>query len=115
MGLYLCLFDGDEEIDAVEVGPYSKFERLRELIVGHLEDGQRGSRYPTLMDHSESDGQWSPGDLEALAVELADICSRSTEESGIRQITDADDGPVIDALARLVQLARDWELPILFQ
>ena len=32
MGLYLCIFDEDEEVDGVEVGLYSDFNALRDYV-----------------------------------------------------------------------------------
>lgn len=81
MGLYLCVFggpDGDDELDGVDVGAYSDFGRFRSVVAQHLEPGGWGSRFPVLMLHPDSDGEWSPQESEALAAELATI----TEELG---------------------------------
>ena len=41
MGLYLCVFDNDDELEGVEVGSYSDFDFFRstvtELLEGFLE------------------------------------------------------------------------------
>jgi len=53
MGLYLCVFDGEEELDGVEVGFYADFGTFRNAVVRHLENGKAGSRFPTLIHHSQ--------------------------------------------------------------
>lgn len=73
MGLYLCVFSseaGDDEIDGVEVGSYDDFHDFRLAVAQGLENGQWGSRFPVLMSHPDSDGEWSPADAIALAGEL---------------------------------------------
>ena len=63
MGLYLCIFASDlddEEIDGVEVGAYDDFDLLRTTVAQQLEAGHWGSRFPVLMSHPDSDGEWSP-------------------------------------------------------
>ena len=60
MGLYLCIFagdDGDEELDGMEVGGYDDFGEFRDLIARLLEDGTwksvlghiRGEAHPPLL------------------------------------------------------------------
>ncbi len=71
MGLYLAVFDDDEELEGVEVGSYDDFSWFRNTIVDRLEEGVAGSRFPTLIKHSHCDGQWSPSEAVALKVELA--------------------------------------------
>jgi hypothetical protein len=53
MGLYLAVFDGDDEVDGVEAGPYADYNALRDYIVDVLENGRAGSRFPTLVMHSD--------------------------------------------------------------
>jgi len=45
VGLYLCIFDGDEEVDGVEVGAYADYNALRDYVVRELETGRAGSRF----------------------------------------------------------------------
>ncbi len=78
MGLYLCVFDGDEEVDGVEVGRYADFNALRGYIVKELEGGVAGSRFPTLIMHSDSDGEWSCEDAAKLITELTEIVALMT-------------------------------------
>jgi hypothetical protein len=76
MGLYLALFDGGDELDGVEVGSYSDFGAFRDAVVAHLEEGVTGSRCPTLIMHSDSDGQWTPAEAADLERELQTIRTR---------------------------------------
>ena len=39
VGLYLCAFIDDEEIEGVEVGSYADFNCFREAVVAVVEDG----------------------------------------------------------------------------
>jgi len=76
MGLNLCVFDvstddGDdpEELAASEVGHYSDFGSFRDTIARHL--GR--AKYPTLMEHSDCDGEWMLDELPRLKAELGEI------------------------------------------
>ncbi|KAE8762008.1 hypothetical protein FSO04_01255 [Paraburkholderia madseniana] len=75
MGLYLCIFDGQEEVEGVEIGTYADFNGLREYLVTELEGGRAGCRFPTFILHSDSDGEW--GDLACIDLrnELNEIIS----------------------------------------
>ena len=76
MGLYLCVFasaDDDEEIDGVEVGSYDDFYALRTAVANELEGGDWSSRFPILMSHSDSDGEWSANEAGELSNELRTI------------------------------------------
>jgi Immunity protein 70 len=70
MTLYLCIFDQDTELDGVTVGHYSDFGVFRDYIAHHLEKGARGSRFPTLMLHSDCDGEWTARECLKLKEEL---------------------------------------------
>ena len=138
MGLYLAIFDYDEnELDGVEVGLYADFKTFREAVAGSLENGVYGSRFPTLMLHTDCDGQWSPREAAALEKELKEIGARFRElppiplssdwknqvaETFSIQIQslydcffDVDGEPLIDRLIGLSQLSQAKSLPILFQ
>jgi hypothetical protein len=71
MSLYLCVFAGNEEADGVEVGAYADFNALRHVVARDLEGGVAGSRFPTLMLHSDCAGAWSVADCAKLRLELA--------------------------------------------
>jgi hypothetical protein len=76
MGLYLCVFagdDDDEELDGVEVGGYDDFGEFRDLITRLLENGIWASRFPVLMNHPDSAGEWGPAQASQLQRELTVI------------------------------------------
>jgi len=137
MGLYLCVFDGDEELDGVEVGSYDDFHFFRSLVTERLEDGELGSKYPVLLHHSDCDGEWSAEECEDLARELESIASaflklppvpynsawqeRVAASEGLNAgslyecIIDVDGKPLLDRLVGLCLLAKSRGGPILFQ
>ncbi len=138
MGLYLAVFDDGEELEGVEVGSYADFEALRSAIAEHLEGRQRGSRFPTLMLHSDCDGSWSPEESSRLEKELREIgkAFRSLPpvkfESGSWQhdvaktfgieprnlyesFFDVDGEPLIERLLQLAQVSQKHDKDILFQ
>lgn len=137
MGLYLCIFDGDAELDGVEVGSYADFSAFRSAVATHLEGGAEGSKYPTLMLHSDCDGQWSPQEAALLQSELTAITEKFMQLPpeplgegsrpdvakmyGLRPSNlygcffDVDGEPLLDRLMGLVQLSIERSLPILFQ
>jgi hypothetical protein len=72
MSLYLCIFDGEDEVTGWVLGHYSDFGCFRDVITAKLGAGD----YPTLMLHSDCDGEWSPQDLRTLRSELQAIAER---------------------------------------
>jgi len=137
MGLYLCIFDGDDELGGVEVGSYADFGTFRDAIASHVEGGVEGSRCPTLMLHSDCDGEWSPEESSMLQTELVTITERFMElppeplgdgwksevakAFGLRPTSlyecffDVDGEPLLDRLMGLAQLSVKRSLPIMFQ
>ena len=137
MGLYLCVFDGAEEIDGVEVGPYADYNALREFVVRELESGTVGTRFPTFVRHSDCDGEWSVAECQALRTELAQIAAAlktlpaqpfpskwqgavakslgTSPHDAFESFLDVDGEFLIDRLRHLVELALQHRLPILFQ
>ena len=137
MGLYLCIFDGDEEVDGVEVGPYADFDVFRDCIVRELEGGNAGSKFPTLILHSDCDGEWSPSEAGELEKELMTIGNKFRRLPPIpissdwrRQVVkrfglqinnlydcffDVDGEPLLERLINLAKLSQQRNLPILFQ
>jgi hypothetical protein len=82
MGLYLCVFgprasddEDPEELAATEVGHYSDFGCFRDTIARHL--GR--ARYPTLMEHSDCDGEWALEELPRLRDELRQVAGAFRE------------------------------------
>lgn len=65
-----------EELDGVEVGGYADFSAFRDAVVSNLEGGEPGSQFPTLILHSDCDGQWTPSEAAALERELETIGAR---------------------------------------
>lgn len=138
MGLYLAVFDGDEEVDGVEVGGYDDFGVFRNAVIRNLEGGAAGSRFPTLILHSDCDGHWTPHEAAALENELTIISSlfrelppillspdgwqtRVAATFGIQIKTiydcfyDIDGEPLLERLIGLATLSQARNLPILFQ
>jgi hypothetical protein len=137
MGLYLCVFDDDDELDGVEVGSYSDFAFFRSCVTNVLEGENGGSRFPTLILHSDSDGEWSCMECESLRCELMVIASEFKKLPGIpfhsewqQQVggslglkseslydsfIDVDGELLLDRLIQLSNLAVERALPILFQ
>ncbi|QYG08027.1 Imm70 family immunity protein [Janthinobacterium sp. PAMC25594] len=73
MGLYLCVFDGDEELEGVEVGSYADFNFFRDAVAATVETGTVGTVCPVLNTHSDSDGEWTSQEAERLLAELMQI------------------------------------------
>ena len=137
MGLYLCVFDGDNELDGVDVGSYEDFNFFRSAVVDKLEGGKAGTTYPTLIIHHDSDGEWTTTQCKELEKELQSIAVafRVLPPSSFNSVwqqeaanlislqplnlydsfIDVDGEPLIDRLLTLCQLAQEYRQPILFQ
>jgi len=137
MGLYLCVFDGEEELEGVEVGSYDDFAYLRDAVCQHLEGGEPGSRFPTLMLHSDSDGSWTFREALVLKREIEEVARafeqlppiqfnsswqrEASKMVGLRPRTlrdcfiDVDGEPLLERLVGLCEVAMESRLPILFQ
>ena len=141
MGLYLCVFaspNDDDEIEGVEVGSYDDFHQLRSTVAERLEGGMWASRFPVLMSHVDSDGEWTPQEASQLRVELRTIEDELavlpptgfTEGSWQREVAtmvglapeslvdcfiDVDGEPLIERLRELAEIAIDRGCPISFQ
>jgi len=137
MGLYLCVFDGDEELEGVEVGPYADFNVFRDTVAALLENGDAGSLFPVLNTHSDCDGEWTAQEAERLFVELAQIEATlrkhpptpftadwkhaAAKTFGIAPDTlldcffDIDGEPLVERLRGLAQVSVSSGQPILFQ
>ena len=137
MGLYLCIFDDEDELDGVEIGLYADFGAFRSAVAMHVEGGVEGSRCPTLMLHSDCDGQWSPEEAVRLQTELTVIAERFMElppeplgdgwksevarDFGLRPSSlydcffDVDGEPLLERLMGLAKLSVERNLCILFQ
>jgi hypothetical protein len=126
MSLYLCVFAGEQEMEGVEVGPYSDYNALREYIVRELEGGAPGSRFPSFILHSDCDGEWSVDECRKLHSELAGIgaamkslpplaAAGSLPRNAFESFVDVDGQCLIDRLINLVEVALQKGRPILFQ
>lgn len=137
MGLYLAIFDDGSELDGVEVGTYSDFSAFRNAVVSNLENGAAGSKFPTLILHSDCDGQWTPTEAALLEKELETISARFRELPPIPLVADwqkqvardfgiqiknlydcffdVDGEPLLERLNDLARVSQARNLPILFQ
>jgi hypothetical protein len=119
VSLYLCIFDNDlddDELEGVEVGSYTDFHEFRLAVNKELERGPWGSRFPTLMNHHDSDGQWSPDEARLLERELTAIREgvRSAWPAA-RAYLDVNGAPLVDRLIELAALSAVTGRPIWFQ
>ncbi|HET9711674.1 MAG TPA: Imm70 family immunity protein [Pyrinomonadaceae bacterium] len=137
MGLYLCIFDGDEDIDGLEVGSYADYNVFRDYVVRELEGGKAGSRFHTFVMHSDSDGEWSVEECYRLRDELSAIVKAmktrppvefSSEwqrviaksvglvpQNAFESFIDVDGEFLLERLQDLVEKGISKKLPILFQ
>ncbi len=137
MGLYLCIFDDDEDVDGVEVGTYADYNALRDYIVRELEAGRAGSRFPTFVLHSDCDGEWSVPECQSLQSELGEIAAGLKErpavaffsdwqravaksiglapQNAFESFIDVDGEFLLERLQNLAKYALERRLPILFQ
>ncbi len=137
MSLYLCIYSGDREVDGVEVGPYADFNAFRSAVARELGAGKEGGPCPTLLAHSDCDGEWSPEDCDRLRRELAAItavlgkrpavgfpsgwqreAARSTglePRNALECFVDVDGELLVERLQHRAEVAVQRQLPILFQ
>lgn len=85
MGLYLCIFEDEDEIDGVEVGGYADFGALREYVTRELEGGRLGA----------SNGL--------------------TPKNAFESFIDVNGQFLLDRMQALAKLSVERDLPILFQ
>jgi immunity protein 70 of polymorphic toxin system len=139
MGLYLCVFssdDRDDDLDGIEVGSYDDFGTFRDEVHGRLEAGENwGALFPTLLEHSDCDGEWTVDECRTLGDELATIRwafaamdppaysgwqAEAAEHAGHRPANFAEyfidiDGEILlDRMSDLAQLAIEAGRPITF-
>jgi hypothetical protein len=137
VGLYLTIFDGDEELDGVEVGSYEDFGAFRDSVTTVAENGNCGDVCPVLIYHSDCDGQWVAEDSAALLKELQIIEARFrnappielnsdwkkevARTHGLRLVSlydcffDIDGEPLVERIRGLAQRSSMHNVPILFQ
>jgi hypothetical protein len=116
MSLYLCVFDGGDELAGVEVGSYADFNALRAAIAREFEGGAVGSKFPELMLHSDCDGEWSVEECARLREELRTLVDEARNRPALfGSFLDVDGRPLLESLLGLAEFALRRRLPILFQ
>jgi hypothetical protein len=137
MGLYLCVFEKDSELDGLEVGSYADFNFLREQIIAVVEQGKFGTRCPVFVKHPDSDGEWTPQQSSDLLDELdliegafanaPPVAFNSEWKKNVAKtygispqnlldcFFDVDGEPLLARLKGLAKLSAERGAPILFQ
>jgi hypothetical protein len=130
MSLYLCVFDGEQEMEGVEVGSYASFNSFRSYVVREIEGGVPGAACPTLVLHSDCDGQWPVDDCVRLRSELGSIraamvgrppvtpaggLSGPPPVNALESFRDVDGQLLVERMQALVEVAIQRGRPILFQ
>ena len=136
MGLYLCVFCGDDELAGIDVGSYEDFERFRE--VARKLDRRVFRRFGTLRANVKPNTSWSrkeaerlAKELEVLGAELRDLPPQPfkpgtwqeevAKERGRPPASlydcffDVDGEPLVERLIALCRVAVGAREPILFQ
>jgi hypothetical protein len=136
MGLYLCVFQDEEELDGVDVGSYDDFELFRSAA--RALDGRLFRRFGTLRTNVTPTTSWSPkaaarlaGELTTLEVELRRLPPRPFPEGSWQAelaherglvpqslnecFFDVDGEPLVGRLLALCRRSVESKQPILFQ
>jgi len=108
--LYLCVFTGADEVAGVDAGAYSDFGEFRDAVHTLEKDGW-GSRYPTLMNHPDGDGEWPFDEVRSLKRELSDLVGHPA----LQRFVDSENRPLAVAILALCDDAIRTRQPILFQ
>ncbi|USX11289.1 immunity 70 family protein [Oxalobacteraceae bacterium OTU3CAMAD1] len=137
MGLYLCVFDEENELEGVDVGLYADFNFFRDAVASTVEKGNIGSVCKVLNTHSDCDGEWTSEEARQLLKELKQVKEtlqqyppiepnsewkkEVSRTFGIDPKTllecffDIDGEPLVDRLEQLAQISISSGKPILFQ
>jgi hypothetical protein len=135
VGLCLHVFAADcdddpEELAECDVGHYSDFGYFRDTIAAKLD----ARKYPTLMDHSDSDGEWTFEEIPVLEHELREIADRFKQlppeeikgafehtveyRAGAKSLYDCfhdvNGDNLFEAILSLCSIAKEHERPITF-
>jgi hypothetical protein len=136
MGLYLCVFRGDEELLGFDVGSYDDFERFRDEA--RARDRRVFRRYGVLRVNMSPTTHWSPRDAAKLASEVVHLRealrgvparpfppgswqAARAAELGLAPASladcfiDLDGASLFDRLLALCHVAVEAREPILFQ
>lgn len=137
MGLYLCVFRGEEELAGFDAGGYDDFERFRDEARA-LDPRRLFRRFGTLRVKITPTTAWSPREAARLARELEDLAAELrrlpprplpadgwqaelARELGISPASryesyfDVDGRPLVEGLLELCRRAVAEKAPILFQ
>ena len=138
MSLYLCVLDttSDTEFEGVEVGPYSYFAEVRELIRRSAEKVGIDLNKSVLLNHSDCSGVWATSDLDDLENEIRGLMAhfkvlqgrmisnlnwyvawylKSRPQTLHDSVVDVDGNPLLSRICELIRVARERCLPISFQ
>ena len=136
MGLYLCVFRGDDELAGVDVGSYEDFERFRDAA--RALDRRVFRRFGILRANVKPNTSWSRREAERLAdelevfgIELKKLPPHAfapgswqeavAQELGLTPASlydcffDVDGEPLVDRLRALCRVAVEARERILFQ
>lgn len=136
MGLYLCVFRGDDELEGVEVGSYDDFERFRNAA--RALDRAVFRKFGTLRSNIKPNTVWSPREavrlareLTALGAELRRLPPRPlppgswqeqlASERGLAPASlydcffDVDGEPLVERMLGLCRVSAQAREPVLFQ
>ena len=135
MGLCLYIMAEGKELGGTTIGRYSDFDNFRSTVVEKCENGKAGSRFPTLILHSDCDGEWTPDQCTKLEAELKEIMlafqsmppfelkgwqRNVADEFGLHpknlfeSFIDVDGEPLVEQLLWLSRLSQEHRQPILF-
>jgi hypothetical protein len=136
MGLYLCVFRDDDELEGVEVGSYEDFERFRDAA--RALDRRVFRRFGTLRANVKPNTAWGHREAARLAGELGVLREElkklpptpfppgSWQEELAREhglsptslydcFFDVDGEPLVERLLELCRVSTETRQPILFQ
>jgi len=122
--------DDPEELGECDVGHYSDFGCFRDTIAARLD----ATKFPTLMQHSDCDGEWTLGEIPALERELREIGDRFKQlppeepkgafehtaeyRTGARSLYDCfhdvNGDNLFESLLALCSVAKEHQRPITF-
>ncbi|PCI24164.1 hypothetical protein COB57_05640 [Candidatus Peregrinibacteria bacterium] len=137
MGLYLCILDKETEIDGIDVGSYQDYNDFIDTVVTFCENKEKGSVFPILTLHHDSDGTWTTAEcivlkeyFQAIKKQLKQenpiIYSNNWKENVLKEsqiipinldesFFDVNGNNLIDRLIALCNLSIEKDLPIVFQ
>jgi hypothetical protein len=112
MSLYLCIYEFDTEVHGIDMGSYSDFNTIRYKLFNIYKSINTINPLPTLMNHSDCEGEWSPLECKILINELNSI-KEIIDKYHQDDLTDIYN--FIDAILYLSHLSIRYNSPIIFQ